>query len=304
MEHLTISPYQKQKTELTQSFALESNADTSVKTGTRVTYSVLAHGNNEGLNDFGYRWNIMDASGTLLESINSNKPQITLAARFPGTYRIQAEVLSNGETIEQVGIQQNVYFEKRNTVLGGLIVGNFDFRFDGYTAVIDVRVKFSFQKGISPSEQLRFKEKFFKAIHEKWTNNGVSFTTKGACTVKRIPLKIEVAENEKDYNKLVTVTKKYRRPKVVRAIQLYKDITENTIAHEFGHVIGLYDEYDGGWIENIMFWHDDGSHHGDKSALMNLGTELRRRYFTPFLKIINELTPPDCIYNLDAPFQK
>lgn len=78
------------------------------------------------------------------------------------------------------------------------------------------------------------------------------------------------------------------RSNVISDMNIYLNISENTIAHGFGHVLGLYDEYDGGFIENHMFWHDDGSHQKDTTALMNSGTQLRKRYFKPFLNAVNK----------------
>jgi hypothetical protein len=54
---------------------------------------------------------------------------------------------------------------------------------------------------------------------------------------------------------------------------------QQQIAHEFGHTIGLPDEY-GGWAEALgTGW--------DKPSIMNLGNELRPRHYQPFADLLN-----------------
>jgi hypothetical protein len=69
----------------------------------------------------------------------------------------------------------------------------------------------------------------------------------------------------------------------------------------FGHVLGLYHEYDGGMLENAMFWHDN-RYIKDKNAMMNSGSQLRQRYFEHYLKALNENLDTGCKYKIKAPF--
>jgi hypothetical protein len=76
--------------------------------------------------------------------------------------------------------------------------------------------------------------------------------------------------------------------------------TDETMAHEFGHVLGLYDEYDGGFFENRAFWHDN-AHQSDTNAIMNSGTELRDRYFEHYRNRVQEGGAPGCVYSVSGP---
>jgi hypothetical protein len=122
------------------------------------------------------------------------------------------------------------------------------------------------------------------------TGNGAKFD---------IPINIrcnEVIDNS--YHKVVDVTKESRRAKVIDEMNIYLGNSETTIAHEFGHVLGLDDEYDGGWLENIMFWHDDGSHQSDENALMNSGSQMRDRYFMLYKDAVESTAPAGYIYKI------
>jgi len=60
--------------------------------------------------------------------------------------------------------------------------------------------------------------------------------------------------------------------------------------NEFGHVLGLYDEYKSeNPIEQSGFWKDN-QYNDDKAAIMNqeLGNELRDRYFEHYLQAVQE----------------
>lgn len=61
-------------------------------------------------------------------------------------------------------------------------------------------------------------------------------------------------------------------------------------AHEFGHAIGLTDEYVG-WAR---FWDTPGSH--DQNAIMYEGEEVRPRHYQPFADMLNVITGGNCNY--------
>jgi hypothetical protein len=190
-----------------------------------------------------------------------------------------------------------------NTELGGLSVGNFDFHFRNCAILVWVWLKFKFANDISGPEQAAFKERFLKAVHGTWAHTGYSVKGTGRCPCGTIPIEVHCEETSKGgYHKLVDVEKKtdvQRRPKVISDINVNLFTSDDTLAHEFGHVLGLYDEYDGGFWENIMFWHKNQP--GDDAALMSSGAQLRPRYFEHYRKQVQKTAPKDCTYSVSSP---
>jgi Zn-dependent peptidase ImmA (M78 family) len=191
---------------------------------------------------------------------------------------------------------------EHNTELGGLSVGNFDFHFRNCGILVWVWIKFKFSSDITAAEQADFKVRFFDSIHSVWANSGWHLTGTGHCACGTIPIVIHAEENTKSYyHKLVDVERKSdedRRPKVISDINVNLDTDGLTLAHEFGHVLGLYDEYTGPWFENIMFWHKNVD---DKSALMSQGTKLRPRYFEQYGRRVQETAGIGCTYTVSSP---
>lgn len=278
---------------------ITNTAGKSVKTGSVVYYHLEQKSPTSGVQ---YRWIVYNSEGHKMVDKTSPFSAISLTAQYPGDYMIQVQLLKGGEWLGEYHYEQNVYYEETNTELGGLNVGNFDFKFDGNTSKISVDLKFAFASGISTDQQDHFKVKFFEAINEYWGNNQVSFVVKGSYIGKKIPLIIEANEVSSGHHKLVDVTKDHRRPKVIMDINVYLNISKKTIAHEFGHVLGLYDEYDGGAVENAMWWHSDDKYQSDTSALMNAGTELRNRYFEHIMEKMTEVSK-DVTYQIESPWR-
>jgi hypothetical protein len=286
-------------------YEIETKSKGAVDVGSNIVYTLKANKGSKLLDSYKYLWKVLDQTGKTVFSEVTDVPWTFIAAKIPGKYVVQAHVYTEKRKwISQAVIKQNVSYKAKNTELGGLTVGNFDFEFDGNSATVEVRVKFAFESGIKKKASKGFKAKFKAAINSYWTKSNVSFTGKGNCIKRSVPLVIKLVENNSDYHKLVDVEKKYRRANVMNDVNLHLGDSKQTIAHEFGHVLGLYDEYDANWLENMMFWHDDGSHHKDKKALMNSGKEMRRRYFSKFLDKVNENAPKKCKYSLKTPFKK
>jgi hypothetical protein len=189
------------------------------------------------------------------------------------------------------------------TELGGLSVGNFDFHFSNCSILIWVWVKFQFTSDITAAEQAAFKTRFFNAIHGTWAHTGFALQGLGTCPCPTVPIEVHCEETTSGYyHKLVDVEKQSdvdRRPMVISDINVNLGTSDATLAHEFGHVLGLYDEYDGGFFENIMFWHKNQP--GDPNALMSEGTELRPRYFEHYRQRVQETAAPGCDYKITSP---
>lgn len=193
-----------------------------------------------------------------------------------------------------------------DTELGMLSMGNFDFNFNNCAIEIEVRVKFQFTNDIAEAGRNAFKPRFINAVHSKWQHSGYKLVGGSSCPCEDIPITVNVVENNSDYHKIVDVedkTDRDRRPMVARDINVNLHTDDDTFMHEFGHVLGLYDEYDGGFFENIMFWHRNRP--DDPGSLMNGlepdGTEnteagLRPRFFEHYQRTVNRTASFNCNY--------
>lgn len=282
---------------------LTRNVGTSIRVGSRATYQLEQIGDEISSADTveTYRWRLYRSTGDIMWEDTRDEPRVMLRARYPGDYRIEVGILRNGSLSTQIyDLQQNVFMERLNTELGQLSVGNFDFRFDGSTASVVARVKFQFDDSITSQRQMAYKRKFFRAIRSYWTNSGYGLRGEGNCSAGNVPIVITAVEVMDDsYHKIVDVDPGDGRQDVISDMNLYENANERRIAHEFGHVLGLYDEYDGGFFENLMFWHDN-SHLTDVNALMNRGRELRPRYFEHFRDAAQLYAIAGCNYVIAA----
>jgi hypothetical protein len=96
---------------------------------------------------------------------------------------------------------------------------------------------------------------------------------------------------------LVDVEKDDRRESVISDMNVHIGSSKYTLAHEFGHVLGLYDEYDGGFFENIMFWHDN-RFISDTPSIMNMGSALRPRHFQHYRDRLQKNAAANCVYSI------
>jgi hypothetical protein len=181
-------------------------------------------------------------------------------------------------------------FEERDTDLGKFSHGNFDVRYVPKAAelVVTLRVKFEFESGISPAEQLTTMKNLVAAV-KVWNNAPFYLKTNDPARNQIIHLRFRVMTGPNPH-KVVDVENDERREWVGMDLNVHKGTTISTFVHELGHVYGNYDEYDGSgvgaWFERRMWWHDN-DHLIDTAALMNSGTEFRARYFDHFADFVN-----------------
>ncbi len=233
------------------------------------------------------------------EAVDAGEPLAAIAATPPGLTRLRPT--STPGKSDRSPSAPEIY--KRNTELGGLTVGNFDFHFKDCAILVWVWLKFKFTSNITAPEQASFKKRFLDAVHGVWGNSGWHLTGDANCPCSYVPIQVHAEENPKSYcHKLVDVERKTdvkRRPSVISDINVNLFTDDQTLAHEFGHVLGLYDEYDGGFFENIMFWHRNRP--DDRTGLMNIGSELRPRYFEHYRRTVQKGAPKGCDYGISSP---
>ncbi len=70
---------------------------------------------------------------------------------------------------------------------------------------------------------------------------------------------------------------------VIRHVQKKGSYKQTTSVHEFGHMIGLNDEY------GPLFGGDKGPHNNDYSSLMNVGSNIRSRHKNSLIKWLNDV---------------
>lgn len=184
-------------------------------------------------------------------------------------------------------------FSKTDTDLGKFSHGDFDVAYEPVRAVLQVtlKLKFEFEEGITLQSQQETRRRMSEAI-QFWDGCGVVFKSRDPVLNPVIALRFQMKEVASGEHYTVDVEVERDREFVAIDINIDKDTTVDTLKHELGHVFGNYDEYDGGFLENIMWWHDN-DHHDDHEALMNhagthQGTEFRVRYFDHFERYINE----------------
>lgn len=214
-----------------------------------------------------------------------------------------------------MGMAPNVVI--KNTELGMLFVGNFDFNFTNCNINVEVRLKFQFTDDITAAEQNGFRSRFLNAVQSKWQHGGFKLVGGTSCPCEEIPITINVIENPSNYHKIVDVERKVdddRRPFVASDINVNFYSDDDTLMHEFGHVLGLYDEYIEQqellpipvlgplikWVGESFataMWHRNNPK--DKGSLMNqTGLELRPRFFEHYGRAANETAPIGCDYKV------
>ena len=200
-----------------------------------------------------------------------------------------------------------------NTDLGKFSHGNFDFVYDpaGPAITAVVRVKYDFEPGIGLEDQKTFKNKMQEAVDEHWNSQAYLVPKDISKNVAsaRIPIRVVLKEDAESHHFTVDVetnrTWPFERPWVgwdlnVGASIDGKPITVPTLAHELGHVLGNWDEYDGGFLYNRGYWQDGRFVYEADRTLMGSGTEQRERYFDHFAEAASKLLGKEYIPKLTS----
>jgi len=184
-----------------------------------------------------------------------------------------------------------------NTDLGGLNVGNFDFCYDGYKCSVLTKIKIEIDKDVTKTIE-NVKTMLFDALKEYWTESGYAFQLNCNNKITVIPIFIYAQINNSSFHKRLHVQNNVwftgNRPVVIDDMNITTDNSyydTNTFAHEYGHVLGLYNEYKSDNIFEQQMWCKDNQFNNDKTALMCGGSQLRDRYFQNYKKTLQKHFP-------------
>jgi hypothetical protein len=138
---------------------------------------------------------------------------------------------------------------KSETITGRMSAKNgfswrysYDIAFDKEKIIIQVGIRLVPHGGVTRMDLDRVKSKWEKGIEETWSNK-FSIRTSSEQTY---PIIVDVSFNRNSSHHQVIV-----RPGGGRSEIIYWNImdTPAVAAHEFGHMIGVYDEYKGGALD-------------------------------------------------------
>jgi uncharacterized protein YukE len=188
------------------------------------------------------------------------------------------------QSLTEIKPLEPIYLES-DTDLGKFSHGNFDYNYNPNepSVTIVVRVKYQFEEGISEADKAAFKKMTEEAVRDGWNEKAELVPADGVGP--SIPVRVVVQENNDSYHKVIDVEQSKARPWVGSDLNTGIDDgegnrhTKKTMVHEFGHVLGNYDEYDGGFFENRGWWHDNDHHDAQDYSLMGDGTQMHPRYF-------------------------
>ena len=198
------------------------------------------------------------------------------------------------ELIRQMLNEANKIIYITNTELGGLSVGNFDFCYDGYKCLVLTKIKIEIDKDVTKTID-GVKDMLFLALKEYWTESGYSIELNCNNKISSIPIFIYAQIKNTLFHKRLHVQNNVwftgSRPVVIDDMNITTDknyYDTNTFAHEYGHVLGLYDEYKSDNIFEQQMWWKDNQFNNDKTALMCGGNQLRERYFQNYKKALEK----------------
>ena len=157
--------------------------------------------------------------------------------------------------------------------------------FDGTTLTKQVGIGFMFEPSFSDAQKSAFKAAAVTNIESIWNNK---FLITDTAHNRSFPLGVAVMTTGPVFDQSVNVNPGAGRTNVQNWYAV--GLTPQVMAHEFGHMIGLFDEYVGGGVDK----HPNPTL--SNTGLMGLGAlndkpEMLPRYYQSYLDFMNVLNP-------------
>ncbi len=161
--------------------------------------------------------------------------------------------------------------------------------FNGTSIVKDVQINFTFAGTWTDEERDAYLETTETNIEARWNNK---FVVKDTVSGTTYPCVVDLT-TAGPFDQSVTVRKtRAEGDPAYGATNWYADMDvtyPNAGAHEFGHMLGLYDEYVGGWQDPV----DPVT---DADSLMGMGAlaldpEMPERYYSQYEEFLTYLNP-------------
>ncbi|MEO8773147.1 MAG: hypothetical protein ABI263_00375 [Gelidibacter sp.] len=190
--------------------------------------------------------------------------------------------------------------------------GNFDYLYDGSNFKVTFVAFINFKKKFQVNEKATFIYNLKKAV-ENWNNSAlIDVLDEKGKLLKSVSLNFNlliVSSKKQHFNKEVevhpmgtfysalTVLDSHGKDReiVMKEVNVGIKSSMETLTHEMGHVYGLEDEYNSGFVDRFnpasprRLIGDEPKVYKDKKALMNNGDEFRTRYFLHFAREIIRL---------------
>jgi hypothetical protein len=156
--------------------------------------------------------------------------------------------------------------------------------FDGASLVRHVELDFSFAPSFTAAERQAFRSTAESSIEAIWNNRAVLADARNQ---RIFPLSVDVTTTGPTFHHTVAVTPGVGRSDVSNWYA--GSITPGVMAHEFGHYLGLYDEYIGGGVDRYP-------NPTLSTALMGTGAldthpQMLPRYYQGYLDFMTGLNP-------------